>query len=319
MGKDGQYLVKILELARFSPSSHNTQPWKASVSDGKIIVGYEPQRHLTVGDPEKRELFISLGCFIETIGTAARNYGYQMVYGYIGSEFEGVARLSFSKKGSADKGLEHLIRIRRSDRRKFAQRPIPSVELKELYKLACGRAESHIYTGPDDIELLSSLTRQATLAAMNRGDFREELSGWVRHNWTKRPDGMPAYVQGIPGPVSLVAKTMIKKNPKVASSQAKKDAKNVLNSSAIALISVGKDNPQAWLDAGRLFQRLWLTATRFGISAAAYSAAVVDQRTSEEMARKLELKGQPVALLRLGYGRNVPKASPRRPLSDILA
>jgi hypothetical protein len=154
---------------------------------------------------------------------------------------------------------------------------------------------------------------------MGRVEFREELSGWVRNNWTRQPDGMPAYVQGIPGPVSLIAKKVIRKNPKTASSQAKKDAKGIMNSSAIALICAGNKSPEAWLDAGRLMQRLWLEATQLGISAAAYSAAVVDKDTANQIEKRLDLKSAPVALLRLGYGKNTPKASPRRSLEQILA
>jgi len=319
MVKDGQYLLKIMDLARLSPSSHNTQPWKVSLTEGKAVIGYEPSRRLSVGDPEKRELFLSLGCFIETAVQAARNYGYQTVVEYIGSEYEGVARVAFTKRGSADKGLEHLIRLRRSDRRKFSKKDIPPAEVKKLAGLACGEAKIHLFTENEPIKFLSEMTYDATLTAMKRGDFREELSGWVRNNWTRRADGMPAYVQGIPGPVSLVAKSMIKKNPKVAAGQAKKDAKGVLNCSAIALISAGKDNPRAWLDAGRLMQRLWLESARLGISAAAYSAAVVDKNTANQIKKQFGLKAEPVALLRLGYGRNTPKASPRRPLDDILA
>jgi nitroreductase len=308
-----------MELARFSPSSHNTQPWKVSIVEDKVIVGYEKHRHLQVGDPDKRELFLSLGCFIETTVQAARNYGYQTVVDYIGDGHEGIARLSFAKKGSADKGLEHLIKLRRSDRRKYARKQIPEAELKRLMALMCGDAKPHLFEQTEDIKFLSQMTFDATLATMRRGEFREELSGWVRNNWTKRPDGMPAYVQGIPGPISLIAKNVIKKNPKVASSQAKKDANGVLNSSAVAVISAGKNHPEAWLDAGRLMQRLWLEATQLGISAAAYSAAVVNKNTASRIKKQFGIKAEPVALLRLGYGKNTPKASPRRTLEQILA
>jgi nitroreductase len=311
--------MKILELARFSPSSHNTQPWKVSIIENKVVVGYEKQRHLRVGDPEMRELFLSLGCFIETVEQAARAYGYQMVCEYIGDGVEGVARLSFIKKGSADTSLVGRIKRRRSDRRKFAVRAIPAAEISRLKKFSRGQAVLTIFSENRDKKLLSDQTHKATLAAMGRNDFREELSGWVRNNWTKRPDGMPAYVQGIPGPVSLVAKTIIKKNPKVAPAQAKKDAKGVLNSSAIALVSVDRQEHEAWLDAGRLMQRTWLEATRLGLSAAAFSAAMVDADTARTIKKELRLSGQPVALLRLGYGKNIPKASPRRTLEQILA
>jgi hypothetical protein len=316
--KDGQYIKEILGLARLAPSSHNTQPWKVFIRDGKAIVGYEPVRQLKVGDPDKRELFISLGCFIQTAAEAAASHGYEMSCVYLGDGHKGVAELVFVKKGPARSRISDAIRDRRSDRRPYQKKQISPAELKELSDLTSGAATVAIYDSAADIRLISELTGQATLTAMKRGEFREELAGWIRNNWTKKPDGMPAYVQGIPGPVSLIAKSVIKKNPKVAGSQAKKDAKSILNSAAIALITLGKENPRNWMDVGRLYQKIWLQATRASISSAAFSAAVVDKDTSAVMRKSLGLDGQPVALLRLGYIAGRPKASPRRQLNDIL-
>jgi len=319
MVRDGQYILKILDLARLAPSSHNTQPWKVSVDKNKAIIGYEPQRHLTVGDPDMRELFISLGCFIQTASYAAQSLGYKMTTLFIGEGPEGVAELLFTKASKPQPELADAIRNRRSDRRKFLNEPIPKEEMDHLKKLTSGTAKLEIFTSEEDVSFLSDMTRQATLAAMRRGEFREELAGWVRHNWTKRPDGMPAYVQGIPGPVSLVAKSIIRKNPKVADSQAKKDAKSIFGSSAVALITLGDQTPRTWLDAGRLFQKLCLEARLMGISSAAFSAAVMDGKTVSAVMDKLGLKDQPVALLRLGYAKNLPRSTPRRPLKDFLA
>jgi nitroreductase len=319
MVKDGQYIKEVLDLARLAPSSHNTQPWKVFIRGSKLIVGYEPVRQLSVGDPDKRELFISLGCFIQTTAEAAASYGYEMSCLYIGDGNEGVAELLFVKKGPAKSVLSDAIRDRRSDRRLYQKKPIPPAELKALSGLTSGAATVAIYDSEADIRLISELTGQATMTAMKRGEFREELAGWIRNNWTKQPDGMPAYVQGIPGPVSLIAKSVIKTNPKVAGSQAKKDAKSILNSAAIALITLKKENPRNWVDAGRLYQKIWLQATRAGISSAAFSAAVVDKDTAAVIRKSLKLDGQPVALLRLGYIAGQPKASPRRRLSDILS
>jgi nitroreductase len=319
MVKDGQYILSILELARLSPSSHNTQPWKVSVNKNKVIVGYEPQRQLTVGDPDMRELFISLGCFIQTAAYAAQSLGYKMTTLFMGEGPEGVAELLFTKASKPEPELEDAITHRRSDRRKFLDKPIPKDEMDQLKKLTSGTAKLAIFTSEEDVKFLSEMTKKATLTAMKRDEFREELAGWVRHNWTKLPDGMPAYVQGIPGPVSLLAKTIIKKNPKVADSQAKKDAKSVFGSSAVALITLADQSPRTWLDAGRLYQKLCIEAQLHDIHTAAFSAAVVDGNTVSAMMDRLEMSDHPVALLRLGYAKNLPRPTPRRSLNAILA
>lgn len=313
-----QNIRRILELARLAPSSHNTQPWKVSLNGSQIIVGYQPGRQLRVGDPDKRELFISLGCFIETAVQAARGLGWQAEYKYQGDRPSEVVRLSLAKTVPADKDLIAPIKNRRSDRRPFLDKPLPAAFKKKLSGLRSGDAKVFLTDQPDEIALLSDVTRDATLKAMSQKEFRAELAGWIRNNWTKKPDGMPAYVQGIPGPISLLAKAIVRENPKVAGSQAKKDAKSVLQSAAIALIVVKNESPEAWLDAGQLYQKVCLSAAAAGIGSAAFSAAVMDGSTTETIKRKLGLSSQPVALIRLGYAKDTSKASPRRTVADIL-
>ncbi len=318
MVKDGEYIMKIMDLARLAPSSHNTQPWRLSVKNNYVIVGYEPERHLKVGDPNMRELFISLGCFMQTAAVAAQSLGYKMTSLFIGDGPEGVAKLIFTKASKPEPKLGEAIRKRRSNRRNFLNQPILKDELARLKKLTSGTATLEIYTKEEEVKFLSEATREATLRAMRRHEFREELSTWVRHNWTRQADGMPAYVQGIPGPVSLMAKTIIRKNPKVADGQAKKDAKSVLNSAAVTLITLPDQRPRNWLDAGRLYQKLCIEAQMMDISSAAYSAAVVDNKITSEIMSKLKIKNPPVVLLRLGYAKKMARPSPRRSLKDII-
>ncbi len=318
MGKSSRHIKQILELAKLSPSSHNTQPWQVNSRPDGIVVGYAQDRQLMIGDPSKRELFISLGCFIETAIWAARGMGYEASYKYLGTDQNKVAELNFKKTGKTDTEIPDIIAARRSDRRRYESKKIPVPQLGQLKSLRVGRAKPVVFERDDDIEFLSRMTYEATLSGMKRNEFRRELASWVRNNWTKKSDGMPAYTQGIPGPVSLIAKQVIAKNPKVAVSQAKKDARRVLESSAIVIITLDKEDARGWLDAGRLFQQLSLTGLTFDLKSAAVSAAVIEQVTSNEIKRRLELSGVPVALIRLGYAKGLAKPTPRRKVEDFL-
>ncbi|MTK52889.1 hypothetical protein [Paludibacter sp.] len=68
---------KVIYYATLAGSSHNTQPWKAEVlNDREIRVLVDTTRVLNVIDPKKRELYISLGAFIENLDLAAGALGY---------------------------------------------------------------------------------------------------------------------------------------------------------------------------------------------------------------------------------------------------
>ena len=309
----------ILDIARLAPSSHNTQPWTVRVDGHKLTIGYDSGRHLAVGDPGKRELFISLGCFIEAVATAAPCYGYKATVHYLGNKAGGVARVSLSKlKAKSGPRALDLLRHRRSDRRHYQDKKIPTDIIGKLGNITRGSASLSITDSPEAIGFLSEMTAEATREIMSDPAFREELAGWVRHNWTRQPDGMPGYTQGIPGPVSLFAKVVIRNNKRMANSQAKQDSRRVARSSAIGLVCIPKDDPPCQLDAGRVYQRACLAGAKYGLKTAGVSAAIVNDDTSEQIAKRLALKGKPVALIRFGYTKSVPKTSPRLSLSDFV-
>ncbi|MDD1734040.1 MAG: hypothetical protein LUP01_00185, partial [Methanothrix sp.] len=58
-------LTFLLNYAILAPSSHNSQPWKFNVSDESIQVFADQSRWLSVADPDKREMYISLGAVLE--------------------------------------------------------------------------------------------------------------------------------------------------------------------------------------------------------------------------------------------------------------
>lgn len=306
-----------MELAKRAPSSHNTQPWQVIDKGDKLSIGYDPARHLKIGDPDKRELFMSLGCFVETINLAAKDLGYKVNHLFNKpDDTSSVLDLSFSKSDNNRTNWSDLIRRRRSDRRMYHDKKLDASHYKQLSKLRQGLASLVMVDNKDDVEFLSKMTHDATFTIMSKQEFRNELADWVRNNWTKKPDGMPGYTQGMPGPVSLLAKFVIRKTKKVAADQAKKDSKRVLHSSSVGLICVNQNIKEAWIDAGRLYQKTCLMALGFDIKTSAVSAAVIFPKTNRIIKAQLKLKKSPIALIRFGYSKKSVKSTPRRQLSD---
>lgn len=304
-------IARLLRYAALAPSSHNTQPWRINTKQGHLQLGYDPARQLTVGDKEKRELFMSLGSFLETLILAGEELGYSIAYDYVSDDPSNVARITYKQSVPSDTGSIALIEQRRSDRRLYAATALEKEAAATIGALHEGGASIKLFSDTESVQFLADMTHQATFTAMSDPAFRQELAGWVRNNWTKQRDGMPAYVQGIPGPVSLVAPLVIKKIAGTAKDQAKKDAERVNHSAAIGLICTRQQTPQQWLEAGRLYQRVCLTALRYGIKTAALSAAVVIPETAHQITEQLQLKDAPVAFIRFGYARGTQKASPR--------
>jgi len=50
-----------------APSAHNTQPWLLDYAPGSVELRFDPARELPAGDPTRRDLFLSLGAFVEAV------------------------------------------------------------------------------------------------------------------------------------------------------------------------------------------------------------------------------------------------------------
>jgi hypothetical protein len=63
------------DACRRAPSAHNTQPWVLRYADDAVDVHWDPERALPDSDPTRRDLFLSLGAFIETCLIVAASAG----------------------------------------------------------------------------------------------------------------------------------------------------------------------------------------------------------------------------------------------------
>ena len=63
------------DACRRAPSAHNTQPWLLRYAVDEVVVGWDPDRALPDSDPAGRDLFLSLGAFVETCLIVATDAG----------------------------------------------------------------------------------------------------------------------------------------------------------------------------------------------------------------------------------------------------
>ncbi|GIM91873.1 hypothetical protein [Paractinoplanes toevensis] len=63
------------DLCRRAPSAHNTQPWLLRYAEDEVTVHWDPDRALPDSDPTGRDLFLSLGAFVETCLIVATDAG----------------------------------------------------------------------------------------------------------------------------------------------------------------------------------------------------------------------------------------------------
>ncbi len=315
----------LIPSAIMAASAHNTQPWKFKVESDHVDIFVDWNRHLHVSDRAFREVYISIGCAVANMLVAARYWDYKPRLTYFPegqAKNKPAARITCPLADKTSHGEEAAILFRAiekrlTDRHIYDKKPFTH---KEQVSLPTGQSDTVILVeDKNKIARLGELTEKATLRTLSRRDFKEELSHWVRNNWTYQHDGMPGYAMGIPAPISLIASTMVRLVP-IHKQEGPKTKEQMASSSAVAVMVSKTDTPTDWIQAGQNLEQIWLEATAAGLSAAPLVAAIeAGKDTRAELQRILNTKLYPQSIIRLGRADHEPlRPSPRRTIEECL-
>lgn len=316
---------QLIYQATLAPSGHNTQPWKFSVDENIIRIYPDFQRSLPVVDPDNHALYISLGCALENLVISAKQDGLTRTVEYFPEdEREECIRVTLTEENTQkEQELFDAISVRQSNRSMYDVRKIPPADVEKLLK-------SNIYktvsvkpfdTKNSEAEPIIELVKEASRIQFNDQEFVEELISWMR--FTKRDvknkkDGLTAKVMGFPYVPKWVGRLIIKTFAK-PESEASKAEKQIRSSSHMMLFICKNNDKKSWVDIGRSFQRVVLTATSLGIAHAHLNMPCEVESMSRKLSKHLGLDHgeRPILLIRLGYAEEIPR-SPRRSVDDVL-
>jgi hypothetical protein len=323
-----QKIMNINQLiyhATLAPSGHNTQPWKFSVDGNTVRIYPDFQRSLPVVDPDNHALYISLGCALENLVISAKQVGLTSSVDYFPEdESEECIRVSLAEESThKEQELFEAIPVRQSNRSMYDERKISPVDVDKLL-------QSNIYdtvsiktfdTKEKEAEPVIELVKEASRIQFGDRQFVEELISWIRFSkkevQTKR-DGLSAKVMGFPYIPRWLGRIILKTVAKPSGEDAR--AKKQIHSSSHLFLFISKKNDKRhWVDTGRTFQRIALTAASLGIAHAHLNMPCEVESVRKKLSHHLELNAveHPVLLIRLGYAAEVPR-SIRRSLDEVL-
>ena len=142
-------------------------------------------------------------------------------------------------------------------------------------------------------------------------------SGHNTQEIERRQDGLTHAAMGLPSIPRWFGR-LVMRGFATPRSQARSAAQAIRSSPAMMLFTVDRHDPRGWVDLGRSFQRVALTATTLDIKQAHMNMPCELPALREELRRHLDLgDAQPLLLLRIGYAKPRPR-SPRRPVEHVL-
>lgn len=301
-------LHSLLEAAARAPSSHNSQPWRFALGTNEITVYPDLDRWLRVADRDRRELFISIGCAVENLVTAAVVAGYAAT---VAIDDAGVARVTLGPGApAAEAGLNaryQAIATRHTNREPYSEAPLTHAEMRELEAIAGPDVRIVLSTDGELRTLVDDLTVQADAVQFADPAWRAELADWI---------GAGAF-----GQRWLAAKlaALAVRHLNMSRSTARSDHAKLMHCPAIGILAVPVPSVRAQVLAGRAFERMWLHAETRGIRFHPMNQVLQVAETASELRGKLgDLRAEPQLLFRLGRAHPASSHTPRRAIDDLL-
>lgn len=325
-----RYLLRWVVLA---PSSHNTQPWLFRIEDGELEIRPDLRRSLAVVDPDDREMIMSCGAALFHLRVALRRFGHRgEVRTFTGerdpfplvpvrSVARELARVAPGGEHEPEEGelrLFEAIPRRRTNRQPFEDRAVPD-DLLDAFREAA-RTEGgwlEVLTGEDRKAALADLIAEGDRRQAADPSFRRELAAWIHPSRTRSLDGMPGYALDM-GDLASMAAPFLVRTFDWGDRQAAENRQLAEGSPVLAVLGTRRDGVAAWLDAGQALDRVLLRATADGVSASFLNQPIERPELRPRVQELLDRPGTPQLVLRMGYGPEVERQTPRRPVEDVL-
>ena len=319
------------EVARFavgaavwSPSVHNTQPWRFRAQPGEISLSADADRRLAVSDPAGREMMISCGAALFTTRLALRFLGYVPEISILPDPDRPmlVARISWQRQVAAAEYEQELygqIASRRTHRGGFDPGPLPAALLAKLRQDAARHgAMLHVLAGDGSRAALAAIVDAAENVLRLDDTRAQELARWSPRPGSARRDGVPdtAY-PALPErtdphfPGRDFARGYGWGHSPASSAPLLRAA------GVVSILTTPGDQPVDWVNAGQALQRVLLSASACGVAAALHSQPLELPQLRELIRATLSEGAHPQMVLRLGTTGQAA-VSVRRPVEEVL-
>jgi len=304
----------LLRYAVLAPSSHNSQPWIFRIHDGRIDLLADPSRWLEVADSDKRELHLSVGCALENLLVAAEHFdlGCHVEYEPEGTISDLVARVHLENERALESSarrtsLFHAIPRRHTNHREYDGRSIPMETRRRLEALASEPGVEIHFTDDEEIRRrVDELTVEADAIQFADPEWRDELGAWLGRG-----------VFGTNWLMSKMARLAVS-HLNLGRSVGKKDRELLDSASLLGLVAADEESREVRVQAGQVFERLFLAATDAGLALQPMNQILQVSEVRDEFEALLPAEwGRPQITFRLGYAEPQDH-TPRRPLEDVL-
>jgi hypothetical protein len=311
--------------ARWTPSAHNTQPWRIRViAPRKADVLYDPTRLLPSTDPNGAFCTVGLSIFVEYLTVALQSAGFSVHTEYAdgplalsSTTLERFASLRLTP-ARATPGYDcGLLLKRQTSRLPYDGIPVEDGALRAMNTIA--DEANHRFGSSSDagfVRWVLDLNRDTLFSDVSDASTRTELRRWLRYTEAQADaskDGLSSRCLNVRG--SLLQR-FFEDNAQWGNGWRATVAGNALLNSmrgtrTVAWWSGPFATQTDWIAAGRVLSRTWLELTRRGISLHPFGSVITNAGAHARLRDRLGVNEEhrPLWLLaRLGRSATPPRS-----------
>lgn len=271
-------ITSLLKHAVLAPSGDNCQPWRFRVGDTSIEIWNVPSADTSLFNFGQRASIVAHGSAIENICIAARAQGLQPSVATFpdARRHDLIATMSFTPAQPAQEPLLPAIAARTTNRRLYERRELAPDQQESLARHTEGSGFVRLVTRRDEVAgVARAIALNDAIAFENEHihAFLFDHIRWSEEEAERTRDGLFVGTLELKTPDKigfrflknwgLVRRLIPLGVPKIIAQTA---AKLAGSASAIGVIAMPDDSLESYLTGGRLFQRVWLEATRLGLA-----------------------------------------------------
>jgi len=329
----------ILDLARWYPSPHNSQPLRVRVRDARTAdLAYDLDRGLPAEPLGGAFGHVCAGVFVEAVAVAAAARGLdvraELLPGPLRFDQPGVRRQPLgtltlvprTAGPAAGPALDPALLLRRrTSRLAYDDRPVlPPALAAAAAAAAAGGHTLRVTADRDLVGRVLDLNQRTLFDDLADDAVRAEIRAWTRTTETaarRTGDGLSARCLGVPGPVlgGFLAAHRLWSTPVLGAVARAVYRRTLRGVPQVGWLTGAFATSDDHVAAGRALLRLWLVLTAHGVWLHPFGSVITNPRAHRAFADLVgedERDGTAWMLFRLGTGP-VPPRSRRRPVADL--
>jgi len=301
-----------------APSAHNTQPWVLDYGPEAVVLGFDAARALPAGDPTGRDLYLSLGAFVEAVLIAARDTGMAVEFvPETEPEAMRVGRFVLASTPYETDFTQADLERRQTSRLGYAPGRLAADELAAARDELADGSALHELAARDVADLYVAGDRHL----YDSSPVVEELRSWLRLS-RRHPryeqDGLSYECLVLRRPEAAILGVLLRPHvyPLVRAFRVQRlftvaTASMLATDGSVLVLSGSTETPAQVLAHGRALLRVWLALARRGLHTHPLSQILDCPDTEQALAARLEATSgaRPLSVFRAGRSEPPPRSS----------